>query len=73
MRKSRRNGVLNKEIGINICILDVPLLDTRSGKDLMGTFIADLVLQILSFVLQSEGNNKKRQAERIAVARAKGN
>lgn len=64
---------LTKEIGIDICILDMPLLDTRQGKDLMGTFIADLVLQILSFVAQSEHENiRKRQAEGIAVARAKG-
>lgn len=41
---------LTKEIGIDICVIDMPLLDTRNGKDLMGTFIADLVLQILSFV-----------------------
>ena len=44
--------VLTKEIGVDICVLDMPLLDTRNGKDLMGTFIADLVLQILSFVAQ---------------------
>lgn len=51
----------------------MPLLDTRQGKDLMGTFIADLVLQILSFVAQSERENiKKRQAEGIAAAKAKG-
>lgn len=51
----------------------MPLLDTRNGKDLMGTFIADLVLQILSFVAQSERDNiKKRQAEGIAAARARG-
>ena len=42
--------ILTKEIGIDICVLDMPLLDPRNGKDLMGTFIADLVLQILSFV-----------------------
>ena len=42
--------ILTKEIGIDICVIDMPLLDTRTGKDLMGTFIADLVLQILSFV-----------------------
>lgn len=42
--------ILTKEIGIDLCVLDMPLLDTRNGKDLMGTFIADLVLQILSFV-----------------------
>ncbi len=65
--------VLTKEIGIDICVLDMPLLDTRNGKDLMGTFIADLVLQILSFVAQSERENiKKRQAEGIAAAKAKG-
>ena len=51
----------------------MPLLDTRNGKDLMGTFIADLVLQILSFVAQSERENiKKRQAQGIAAAKAKG-
>ena len=51
----------------------MPLLDTRQGKDLMGTFIADLVLQILSFVAQSERENiKKRQEEGIAAAKAKG-
>lgn len=65
--------ILTKEIGIDICVLDMPLLDTRNGKDLMGTFIADLVLQILSFVAQSECENiKKRQAEGIAAAKAKG-
>lgn len=65
--------VLTKEIGIDICVLDMPLLDTRNGKDLMGTFIADLVLQILSFVAQSERESiKKRQAEGIAAAKAKG-
>ena len=62
--------VLTKEIGIDICVTDMPLLDTRNGKDLMGTFIADLVLQILSFVAQSERENiKKRQAEGIAAAK----
>lgn len=65
--------VLTKEIGADICVLDMPLLDTRCGKDLMGTFIADLVLQILSFVAQSERENiKKRQAQGIAAARARG-
>ena len=64
---------LTKEIGIDVCVLDIPLLDTRNGKDLMGTFIADLVLQILSFVAQNERENiKKRQAEGIAAAKAKG-
>ncbi len=65
--------ILTKEIGVDICVIDMPLLDTRNGKDLMGTFIADLVLQILSFVAQSEGENiKKRQAEGIAAAKARG-
>lgn len=51
----------------------MPLLDTRNGKDLIGTFIADLVLQILSFVAQNERENiRKRQAQGIAVAKAKG-
>lgn len=64
---------LTKEIGIDICVIDMPLLDTRSGKDLMGTFIADLVLQILSFVAQNERENiKKRQAQGIAAAKEKG-
>ena len=65
--------ILTKEIGIDICVIDMPLLDTRNGKDLMGTFIADLVLQILSFVAQNERENiKKRQAQGIAAAKAKG-
>ena len=65
--------ILTKDIGIDICVIDMPLLDTRNGKDLMGTFIADLVLQILSFVAQNERENiKKRQAQGIAVAKAKG-
>ena len=65
--------ILTKEKGIDICVLDMPLLDTRQGKDLMGTFIADLVLQILSFVAQSERENiRSRQAQGIAAARARG-
>lgn len=65
--------VLTKEIGVDICVIDMPLLDTRKGKDLMGTFIADLVLQILSFVAQSERENiRRRQAEGIAAAKARG-
>ena len=60
-------------MGADICVLDMPLLDTRNGKDLMGTFIADLVLQILSFVAQSERENiRRRQAQGIAAARARG-
>lgn len=65
--------VLTKEIGIDICVIDMPLLDTRNGKDLMGTFIADLVLQILSFVAENERVNiRKRQAEGIAAAKQRG-
>ena len=65
--------VLTKDIGADICVIDMPLLDTRNGKDLMGTFIADLVLQILSFVAQSERESiRKRQAEGIAAAKARG-
>lgn len=65
--------ILTKEKGIDLAVLDMPLLDTRQGKDLMGTFIADLVLQILSFVAQSERENiHRRQAEGIAAAKAKG-
>lgn len=64
---------LTKEKGVDICILDMPLLDTRKGRDLMGTFIADLTLQILSFVAQNERENiRKRQAEGIAAAKARG-
>lgn len=64
---------LTKEVGIDICVIDMPLLDTRTRKDLMGTFIADLVLQILSFFAQNERESiRKRQAQGIAAARAKG-
>lgn len=65
--------ILTKEKGIDICVIDMPLLDTRQGKDLLGTFIADIVLQILSFVAQNERENiRKRQAEGIAAAKARG-
>ena len=65
--------VLTKEIGADICVIDMPLLDTRNGKDLMGAFIADLVLQILSFVAQNERENiRKRQEQGIAAAKARG-
>ena len=64
---------LTKDLGVDICVINMPLLDTRNGRDLMGTFIADLVLQIFSFVAQSERENiKKRQAEGIAAAKANG-
>ena len=65
--------LLTKEKGIDIAVIDMPLLDTRLNKDLMGTFIADIVLQILSFVAQSERETiRKRQAEGIAAARVRG-
>jgi DNA invertase Pin-like site-specific DNA recombinase len=65
--------LLTKERSVDIAVLDMPLLDTRRDKDLMGTFIADLVLQILSFVAHSERESiHKRQAEGIAAARARG-
>lgn len=65
--------ILTKEIKADLCVLDMPLLDTRYGKDLMGTFIADLVLQILSFVAQKERENiKKRQSEGISAAKQRG-
>ena len=65
--------VLTKEKGVDICIVDMPILDTRRGKDLLGTLISDLVLQLLSFVAENERTNiKQRQAEGIAAAKAKG-
>lgn len=65
--------IITKEIGADVVVLDMPLLDTRQGKDLMGTFIADLVLQILSFVAQNERENiRKRQLQGIAAAKANG-
>ena len=65
--------ILTKEIKADLCVLDMPLLDTRYGKDLMGTFIADLVLQILSFVAQKERESiKKRQSEGILAAKQRG-
>ncbi len=65
--------VLTKEKGIDIVVLDMPLLDTRRGKDLMGTFLSDIVLQVLSFVAENErANIRQRQAEGIAAAKAKG-
>ena len=65
--------ILTREKRADVVVLDMPLLDTRQGKDLMGTFIADLVLQILSFVAQSERENiRRRQAQGIAAAMARG-
>ena len=65
--------ILTKEKGIDIVVLDMPLLDTRRGKDLMGTFLSDIVLQVLSFVAENERTNiRQRQAEGIAAAKARG-
>ena len=65
--------VLTKEKRVDIFVLDMPLLDTRRDKNLLGTFIADLVLQVLSFVAQTERENiRKRQAEGIAAAKLRG-
>lgn len=65
--------ILTKDKGIDIVVLDMPLLDTRRGKDLMGTFLSDIVLQVLSFVAENERTNiKQRQAEGIAAAKEKG-
>lgn len=65
--------VLTKEKGVDICVIDMPLLDTRRSKDLMGTFLSDIVLQVLSFVAENERTNiRQRQAEGIAAAKARG-
>lgn len=65
--------MLTKEKGIDIKILDMPLLDTSKSKDLLGTFISDIVLQLLSFVAENERENiKLRQAEGIQAARVRG-
>ena len=65
--------ILTKDKGVDIVVLDMPLLDTRRGKDLMGTFLSDIVLQVLSFVAENERINiRQRQAEGIAAAKARG-
>ena len=65
--------ILTKEKGVDIVVLDMPLLDTRRGKDLMRTFLSDIVLQVLSFVAENERTNiKQRQVEGIAAAKAQG-
>ena len=64
---------LTREKGVDIAVLDMPLLDTRRGKDLMGTFLSDIVLQVLSFVAENERiNTRQRQAEGIAAAKKRG-
>jgi len=65
--------ILTKDKGVDICVLDMPILDTRHYKDLIGTFISDLILQVLSFVAHKERENiRKRQAEGIKTAKARG-
>jgi len=64
---------LTREKGVDIVVLDMPLLDTRRGRDLVGTFLSDVVLQVLSFVAENERDNiRQRQAEGIAAAKARG-
>lgn len=64
---------ITKKKKADIVVLDMPLLDTRQEKNLLGTFLSDIVLQLLSFVAENERNNiRKRQAEGIAAAKAKG-
>ena len=65
--------ILTKEKGVDICVIEMPLLDTRRGRDLVGTFLSDIVLQVLSFVAENERTNiRQRQAEGIAAAKARG-
>ena len=65
--------ILTRAKGVDIVVLDMPLLDTRRGKNLLGTFISDIVLQVLSFVAENERENiRKRQSEGIAAAKARG-
>ena len=69
----RQWRMLTREKQVDILVFDMPLLDTRRDKDLIGTLIADIVLQVLSFVAQKERENiRQRQAEGIAAARARG-
>ena len=64
---------LTREKKVDIVVLDMPLLDTRRGKDLMGTFLSDTVLQVLSFVAENErGNIRQRQKEGIEAAKIRG-
>ena len=65
--------IITKDKKVDIVVLDMPLLDTRRGKDLVGTFLSDIVLQVLSFVAENERCNiRQRQAEGIAAAKARG-
>jgi len=65
--------IITREKKADLCVIDMPLLDTRRGKDLVGTFLSDIVLQVLSFVAENERTNiRARQAEGIAAAKKKG-
>ena len=65
--------ILTKEKSVDIVVLDMPLLNTRRGEDLMGTFLSDIVLQVLSFVVENERTNiRQRQSEGIAAAKGRG-
>ncbi len=65
--------LITKDMGVDICVLDMPILDTRNGKDLMGTFLADVVLAVLSYVAENERVNiRTRVLEGIAAAKARG-
>lgn len=65
--------LLTRQMRVDIVVLDMPLLDTRRDKDLLGTFLSDIVLQLLSFVAENERDNiRQRQAEGIAAAKARG-
>ena len=65
--------IITKDKGVDICVLDMPLLDTLKNKDLAGTLIADIILQLLSYVAETERNMiRQRQAEGIAAAKARG-
>ena len=65
--------IITKEIGADVVVLDMPLLDTRKDKNLLGTFISDIVLQLLSFVAENERVNiRQRQTEGIAAAKKRG-
>ena len=65
--------ILTKDMKVDVVVIDMPLLDTRREKDLLGTFISDVVLQILSYVSENERNMiRQRQQEGIAAAKARG-
>ena len=65
--------IITKDKGVDLYVMDMPILDTRREKNLLGTFISDLVLALLSYVAENERNNiRQRQAEGIAAAKARG-